>query len=84
MNTVKESSEDDVYVLHEALLVQSGADQFVTLRLRKSGNYMKFLLDTSAECNVVPLKLYKEATGDVLLQNVTPSNDAIVNLEVPK
>ena len=39
---------------------------------------MKFLLDTSAECLVVPLKLYKEATGDVLLQNIIPSNDAIV------
>ena len=46
VNTVEESSEDDVYVLHEALLVQSGADRFVILRLRKSGNFMKFLLDT--------------------------------------
>ena len=39
---------------------------------------MKFLLDTGAECNVVSLKLYKEVTGDVLLQNVKPSYDAIV------
>ena len=57
VNTVEESSEDDVYVLHEALLVQSGAHRFVTLRLRKSGNFRKFLLDTGAECNVGPLKL---------------------------
>ena len=39
---------------------------------------MKFMLDTSAECNVGPLKLYKEATGDVLLQSFIPNNDAIV------
>ena len=32
VNTVKESSEDDVYILHEVSLVQSGADRFVTLR----------------------------------------------------
>ena len=30
------------------------------------------------------IKLYKEATGDVLLQNVIPSNDAIVALGVSK
>ena len=57
VNTVEESSEDDVYILHEVSLVQSGAHRFLTLRVRKSGNFMKFLLDTSAECNVVPLKL---------------------------
>ena len=33
MNTGEESSEDDVYVLNEVSLVQSGADRFVTLRL---------------------------------------------------
>ena len=37
-------------------------------------------MPAGAECNVEPLKLHKEATGDVLLQNVTPSNDAIVAL----
>ena len=51
MNTVEECSEDDVYVLHEASLVQSGADRFVTLRLQKSGNFMKFLLD-AGRCRV--------------------------------
>ena len=39
---------------------------------------MKFQLDTSAECNVVPLEMYKEATGDVLLSKVMPSMDTIV------
>ena len=84
VNTVEESSEDEVYILNEVSLVQSGADQFVKLRLQKSGNFMKFLLDTGAECNVVPLKLYKEATGDFLLQNVIPCNDVIVAFGGPK
>ena len=39
---------------------------------------MKFQLDTDAECNVVPLKMYKEATGDILFK-VMLSMDAIVD-----
>ena len=78
VNTIEEPSEGDVYILHEVSLIQSGADRFVTLRLRMLGNFMTFLLDTGAECIVVPLKLYKEATGDVLLQNVIPSIESIV------
>ena len=31
VKTVEESSEDDVYILNEVSLVQSGADRFVTL-----------------------------------------------------
>ena len=39
---------------------------------------MKFQLDTGAECNVVPLSLYKKATGDVKLKNVMSTDDEIV------
>ena len=78
VNTVDQSGEDDVYVLREAPLKKCASDQFMTLKLQKSGNFMKFQLDTGAECNVVPLEMYKEVTGDVLLSKVVPSMDAIV------
>ena len=44
---------------------------FVTLKLQ-SGNYLRFQADTGAQCNVVPLHIYKEATKDVNLVNVMP------------
>ena len=34
-----------------------GISQVVTLRL-ESGNYLRFQVDTGAQCNVVPLELY--------------------------
>ena len=45
--------------------------QFVTLQL-ESGNYLHFQVDTGAQCNVVPVDLYKKATKDYKLSNVTP------------
>ena len=71
-------SDEAEYHVQEVSCVQPATDKFVTLKLRNSGNYMKFQLDTGAECNVVPLHMYKKATGDIKLRNVTPSNDAIV------
>ena len=35
--------------------------QLITLKL-ESGNYLRFQVDTGAQCNVVPLGLYKKAT----------------------
>ena len=52
--------------------------QLVTLKL-ESGNYLRFQPDTRAPCNVVPLHLYKKATKDVDLCNVTPRNTAIIS-----
>ena len=37
--------------------------QFVTLKL-KSGNFLRFQVDTGAQCNVIPLALYRQATND--------------------
>ena len=45
--------------------------QFVTLKL-EFGNYLRFQVDTGAQCNVLPLQLYKQATRDIKLANVTP------------
>ena len=45
----------------------------------ESGNYLHFQPDTGAQSNVVPLHLYKKATKDVDLCNVTPVNTAIIS-----
>ena len=54
--------------------------QFVTLKL-ESGNYLRFQVDTGAQCNVLPLPLYKKATKDIKLANVTP-HTAINNYSI--
>jgi hypothetical protein len=43
--------------------------QCVTLRL-ENGNYLQFQAVTGAQCNVVPLDLYKKATRDHRLKQV--------------
>lgn len=50
--------------------------QFVTLEL-ESGNYLRFQADTGAQCNVIPLTLYKKATRDRQLAKVTPAKSTI-------
>ena len=55
VNTVDQSCEEDVYILREAPLKQCAPDRFVTLKLQESGNFMKFQLDTGAECSVVQI-----------------------------
>jgi len=45
----------------------------------ESGNYLRFQPNTGAQCNVVPLLLYKKTTKDVDLCNVTPVNTAIIS-----
>ena len=42
--------------------------QLVTLRLQ-AGSYVRFQVDRGAQCNVLPLGTYQEATGDMSLSN---------------
>lgn len=46
--------------------------QLVTLWL-ESGNHIRFQVDTRAQCNVVPLGVYKKAAKDPTLAWVSPS-----------
>ena len=46
--------------------------QLVTLWL-ESGNHVRFQVDTGAQCNVVPLSVYKKATNDTTLAQVNLS-----------
>lgn len=46
--------------------------QLVTLRL-ETGSHIRFQVDTGAQCNVLPLSVYKKATKDSALTQVSPS-----------
>ena len=69
---------DEVFGVEEISAVMLDDSQLVMLKL-ESGNYLRFQPNTGAQCNVVPLHLYKKATKDVDLCNVTPVNMAIIS-----
>ena len=66
---------DEIFQTHVATATLDDS-QLVTLRLN-SGSHIRFQLDTGAQCNVVPLGIYKKATGDQKLKNVIPSRTHI-------
>ena len=55
---------DKVFGVQEISAVTLDDSQLVTLNL-ESGNYFRFQPNTGAQCNVVPLHLYKKATENV-------------------
>ena len=69
---------DKVFGVEEISAVTLDDSQLVTLKL-ESGNYLRFQPDTGAQCNVIPVHLYKKATKDVDLCNVTSVNTAIIS-----
>ena len=78
MYCIEDELSDEVFGVEEISAVTFDDSQLVTLKL-ESGNYLRFQPDTGAQCNVVPLHLYKKATKDVGLCNVTPVNTAIIS-----
>ena len=64
--------------MEEIAAITLDDSQLVTLR-SESGNYLRFQPNTGDQCNVVPLHVYKKATKDVDLCNVTPVNMAIIS-----
>lgn len=65
-----EDSDEIFQTLRTTALLDDS--QLVTLRLN-SGSHIQFQVDTGAQCNVVPLEIYKKATGDQALEHVTPA-----------
>ena len=51
--------------------------QLVTMEL-ESGNFLRFQVDTGAQCNVIPVNLYKQASNDHSLKKVTRATGKIV------
>ncbi len=67
------ADQDEVYRTGSSNLDDT---QLVTLKL-DSGNYLRFQVDTGAQCNVIPFGLYKNATRDYRLKKITPVNQQI-------
>ena len=51
-------------------------EQTVSLKIRPKC-YIRFQIDNGADCNVLPLHVYKAATGDHYLKNVIPSKTIV-------
>ena len=64
---------EDVY---QTQISEIDDSQLVTLKL-ESGKYLRFQVDTRAQCNVVPLELYKKATMDQKLTQLMPASQKI-------
>ena len=75
---LEDEFSDEVFGVEEISAVTLDDSQLVTLKL-ESGNYLRFQPDTGAQCNVVPLHLYKKATRDFNLLNMTPVSTAIIS-----
>ena len=73
LDETEETECHEIYGISDIAAVQLDDSQLVTLKL-KSGNYLRFQPDTGAQCNVIPLHLYKKATKDVSLKHVKTSD----------
>ena len=60
---------DEVYQTEEISEVQLNDSQIVTIKL-ESGSFIPFQPDTGAQCNVIPVHIYKEATKDRQMEKV--------------
>ena len=67
--TDRGDDSDEIYVISEIAVVTLDDAQLVTLRL-ESGNYLRFQPDTGAQCNVIPVHLYKKAANDPYLKQI--------------
>ena len=76
-NSVRAIGEpDEVFPVREGATLLDDS-QCVTLKL-DSGNYIRFQIDSGAQCNVLPLKMYKRATKDVQMNDVTKCQSTIL------
>ena len=61
IRTVEDEDDMDEVFPTQVSVLQVDDSQLVTVQLQ-SGNYIRFQLDTGAQCNVIPVNLYKKAT----------------------
>lgn len=62
---------EEIFQTHTSK-TQLDDSQMATLRL-ETGSHIRFQVDTGAQCNVLPLSVYKKATKDLTLAHVSPS-----------
>ena len=75
MSTEDQGESEQIFHTHTSTASLDDS-QTVTLRL-DSGSHIRFQVDTGAQCNVVPLGVYKKATSDTALAQVCPSRMTI-------
>ena len=64
------ATHEECFPVREMATLALDDSQYVTLKL-DGGSYMRFQIDSGAQGNVVPLSLYKKATKDNNLNNVS-------------
>ena len=62
VQVIDEDDPDEVFST-QISAVNLDDSQLVTLKL-ESGNFLRFQVDTGAQCNVIPVSLYQKASGD--------------------
>ena len=77
---LEEESELPVFQVFKVSANQSPDSSLVTLKVL-SGNFIRFEIDTGARCNVLPVHIYKKATGDFDLKHVMPAKSSIVSYD---
>ena len=75
IQVIDEDDSDEVFPT-EISAVNLDDSQLVTLKL-ESGNFLRFQVDTGAQCNVIPLELYKKASRDFKMTRVIPARTTI-------
>ena len=75
VQVIDDEDSDEVFPT-QISAVHLDDSQLVTLQL-ESGNCLRFQVDTGAQCNVIPLELYKKASRDFKLMQVTPATTQI-------
>jgi len=77
VKTVEEQDSGDETYYASTLSHDPDDAQLVTMNL-ESGNFLRFQVDTGAQCNVIPVDLYKRAAQDPSLKRVTKLTGNIV------
>ena len=80
VSLLEEESELPVFQVFKVSANQSSDSSLVTLKLL-SGNFIRFEIDTGACCNVLPIHIYKKATGESDLKYVMPAKSSIVSYD---
>ena len=68
---------EETYQTEEGSAVKLDESQLVTLRLG-SRRFIRFQPDTRAQCNVLPLHMYRQATDDKKLEKVKPIQTSLI------
>ena len=70
------SEASNVFGVLQVSAIHLRPEQTITLQL-SSKNAIRFQIDNGADCNVLPLHVYRSATGDHELQKVKPSTTTL-------